>query len=296
MTKRSTWQRRVLRGVFVYVIVPYLSVVLIFATFQRRLMYRPTPSTDLSVSKLQLDPNEFRDVQLPTLDGETLRGWLLTGQHAESEEPESTDRPLVIYFPGNSLNRHERIQDLEEIANCGHDVLIFDYRGFGDSTGHPSEFALMDDAKQIWKFAREELQYPENQITIFGESLGGAVALSMWADASEPYPQPKYLILSSTFASMSQTVHEHYPWFPFHYLLLDRWPSVDRIRHVKSPITIFHGTDDDFVSLAQARTLSIASPNADLVEIPGSGHNDIPIMQLRTLLRDDSLHPKKPQM
>ncbi len=204
------------------------------------------------------------------------------------------DRQLVIYFPGNSLNRHERIQDLEEIATCGHDVLIFDYRGFGDSTGHPFEFALMNDAKQIWKFARDELHYAENQITIFGESLGGAVALSLWSESSFIDPKPKAVILSSTFASMPLTVHEHYPWFPFHYLLLDRWPSVDRIRQVKSPITILHGTEDDFVSLAQARTLSNASPNANLVEIPGSGHNDIPMMQLRTLLRDDSLHPKKP--
>lgn len=296
MTKPSTWQRRVLRGVFIYVIVPYLSVVLIFAMIQRQLMYRPAPSTDLSVSKLQLDPNEFRDVQLPTLDGETLRGWLLTGQRPCSEEPESTDRQLVIYFPGNSLNRHERVQDLEEIANCGHDVLIFDYRGYGDSTGHPSEFDLTNDAQQIWEFAREELQYPENQITIFGESLGGAVALALWSESSFIEPKPKAVILSSTFASMPLTVHEHYPWFPFHYLLLDRWPSLDRIRHVKSPITIFHGTDDDFVSLAQARTLSSALPNANLIEIPGSGHNDIPMMQLRSLLRDDFLHPTQPQM
>lgn len=296
MTKPSTWQRRILRGVFIYVVVPYFSVVLIFATFQRRLMYRPTPSGNLSVTELKLDADNFRDVQLQTSDNQILRGWLLTGQRPCSEEPESTDRQLVIYFPGNSLNRHERIQDLREIATCGPDVLIFDYRGYGDSTGHPSEFDLTNDAQQIREFAREELQYPENQITIFGESLGGAVALSLWSESSFIEPKPKAVILSSTFASMPLTVHEHYPWFPFHYLLLDRWPSLERIRHVKSPITIFHGTDDDFVSLAQARTLSSASPNANLIEIPGSGHNDIPMMQLRTLLLGDSLQLMKHQM
>ena len=287
MTKPSTWQRRILRGVFIYVVVPYFAVVLIFATFQRQLMYRPTPSANLSVVELKLDVNNFRDVQLQTSDNQILRGWLLTGQRSKSE-PESTDRHLVIYFPGNSLNRHERIQDLREVATCGHDVLIFDYRGYGDSTGHPSESALAKDAKQIWDFARDELHYTENQITIFGESLGGAVAISLWDDPREGHPKPKSVILSSTFASMPLTVHEHYPWFPFHYLVLDRWPSLDRISRVKTPITIFHGTDDDFVSIAQARSLSKACSNATLVEIPGSGHNDIPVIQLKTLLKNNA--------
>lgn len=288
MTKPSTWQRRILRSVFIYGIIPYLSVVLIFATLQRRLMYRSTPTANLSVAGLKLDAGNFRDVQLQTSDNETLRGWLLIGQRPQSEDPASTDRQLVIYFPGNSLNRHERIQDLREVATCGHDVLIFDYRGYGDSTGRPSESALTKDARQIWDFAREELRYAENQITIFGESLGGAVALSLWSDPQEAHPQPKAVILSSTFASMPLTVHEHYPWFPFHFLLLDRWPSLDRISRVKAPITIFHGTDDDFVSIAQARTLSKACSNATLVELPGSGHNDIPMIQLKKLLKNNA--------
>ena len=139
MTKQSTWQRRVLRGAFIYSVVPYVSVVLIFVTLQRRLMYRPTPSENLSVAELKLDPNNFRDVQLQTSDNETLRGWLLTGKRLDGDEPKAMERRLVIYFPGNSLNRSERMQDLQEIADCGYDVLIFDYRGYGDSTGNPSE-------------------------------------------------------------------------------------------------------------------------------------------------------------
>jgi fermentation-respiration switch protein FrsA (DUF1100 family) len=269
-----------------YAVVPYVSVLLIFTIFQRQLMYRPTSAANLTVVELKLDPSEFRDVQLPTSDNETLRGWLLAGQHSADNDAESANRQLVIYFPGNSLNRHERIQDLQEVASCGHDVLIFDYRGFGDSSGHPSEFALTQDAKQIWNFACGELHYSENHITIFGESLGGAVALSLWSEPSGVCPKPKAVILSSTFASMPHTVHEHYPWFPFHYLVFDRWPSLNRIKNVTVPITIFHGTEDDFVSLAQARTLSQASRNATFVEIHGSGHNDIPMTRLKAMLNN----------
>ena len=288
MKTPSTLRRRILRGVVIYGVVPYMSIVLIFTVLQRQLMYRPATAKSLSVSELKLDTNDFRDVQLQTRDNETLRGWLLAAKQPEGDETKTPDRQLVIYFPGNSLNRSERIQDLREVADCGCDVLIFDYRGYGDSTGHPSELALMRDAKQIWNFARDELHYPENQITIFGESLGGAVALSLWSESSFIYPNPKAVILSSTFASMSRTVYEHYPWFPFQYLLFDRWPSVDHIKNVKAPITILHGTEDDFVSLAQARTLSKASNNTTLVEIAGSRHNDIPTTQLKALLRSES--------
>jgi hypothetical protein len=137
MTKQSTWQRRVLRGVIIYGVVPYLSVVLIFAILQRQLMYRPTPSSNLNVGDLKLNPEAFLDVQLRTSDDETLRGWLLTGKRLDGDELKTMERGLVIYFPGNSLNRSERIQDLREVADFGYDVLVFDYRGYGDSTGNP---------------------------------------------------------------------------------------------------------------------------------------------------------------
>ena len=57
---------------------------------------------------------------------------------------------MVVYFPGNSINRYERLADLKEVAACGIDVLIFDYRGFGDSTGSPTEDGMTADARLIW--------------------------------------------------------------------------------------------------------------------------------------------------
>ena len=192
--------------------------------------------------------------------------------------------PLVVYFPGNSLNRHERINDLREVTSCGFDVLIFDYRGLGDSSGSPSERKLTADAQFVWEYAWKELNYDVSRIVVFGESLGAAAALSLWSTESANSPKPAALILNSIFVSMPRTVAWHYPTFPFRFLLLDRWPSIDRIARVRVPIIVFHGTADDMVPVAHGRELAQASTGARFIEIPGGGHNDIPMYRLRAEL------------
>lgn len=251
-------------------------------------MYRPSVANSLSVKQLKLDAQHAGDVQIKTADGEILNGWLL-----KSSTNEISAGKLVIYFPGNSMNRYERIYDLQELALYGYDVLIFDYRGFGDRTGSPTEFNISRDAKLIWQYATGELKYSEKDIVVFGESLGGAVALSLWSNdiplkGRESFLHPGALILSSTFASMPRTVKFSYPWFPFQYLVLDRWPSIDRVPRVTCPITILHGTDDDMIPISEARALAAASSHATFVEIPGAGHNDVPKPQLQTLLQKHS--------
>ena len=83
---------------------------------------------------------------------------------------------------------------------------------------------------------------------------------------------------------MPQTVVWHYPAFPFQYLLLDRWPSIDRASQVQSPITVFHGTADEMIPIAHGRSLTTAARDATFVEIPEGVHNEIPMMQLRSEL------------
>ena len=128
---------------------------------------------------------------------------------------------------------------------------------------------------------------------IFGESLGGAVAISLWSDDQRSLPQPRALILSSTFASMPRTVQRSYPWFPFHHLVLDRWPSIDRIHRVTCPVTILHGSNDEMVPVAEAKALADAAGSlAAFKEISGAGHNDVPMSELRLLLKNDPESPE----
>jgi hypothetical protein len=263
-----------------YVVVPYLAVTMVFVVLQRKLMYRPTVADDLRADAVALDLRSVRDVRIQTPDGDVLRGWLLKAAERNGEQT----APLVVYFPGNSLNRYERVDDLREIAAGGYDVLIFDYRGFGDSSGSPTEQKLTSDAQLIWSYAREELGYEERRIVVFGESLGGAVALSLWSAKVANPPQPAAVILNATFVSMPRTVAWHYPLFPFQYLLLDRWPSDVRIPRVSVPMIVFHGTADEMIPVAHGQELAQLSRNARFIEIPEAPHNSIPQHRLRTEL------------
>ncbi|QDU45299.1 Alpha/beta hydrolase family protein [Symmachiella dynata] len=270
------WWKRIRRAVVLYLLVPYLAVVIIFVVLQRKLIYRPTVANDLRVTTVGLDAEAVRDVQIQTPDGEKLNGWLMQ----QAGDDGAVQRPLVVYFPGNSLNRYERINDLREVVRCGFDVLIFDYRGYGDSSGSPSEQHLASDAMRVWNYACGDLGYEPGRIVIFGESLGGAVALSLWTSENANPPQPGALILNATFVSMPRTVAGLYPLFPFQYLLLDRWPSIERITRVTAPVVVFHGTEDDMVPVAHGRELAEAAADGQFIKIPGAGHNEIPLLRL----------------
>jgi fermentation-respiration switch protein FrsA (DUF1100 family) len=276
--KPRSWRKSVRRMLILYVVVPYFSVTAIFVIFQRSLMYRPTVASSLALADVGLPSEVGRDVQIQTTDGCTLKGWLIRGARTAGR---TNNAPLVIYFPGNAGNRFERLNDLREVAATGFDVLIFDYRGFGDSTGRPAESALTGDARLCWEYACSELKYDPSRIVVFGESLGGAVALSLCSGDSKPAAHPVAVILNSTFTSMPDVVAGHLPWFPFRYLLLDRWRSIDRIPTVSQPVILFHGTADAIVPVSQGRSLASRSGNARLIEIPGASHNDIPMSQLR---------------
>lgn len=276
------WPLRLLRALLIYGGIPYVSITILLAVLQRRLMYYPTVAADLSVAQTGLDSATTLDVRIDTSDGQQLKGWLI---RSAAVTDRSGAPPLVLYFPGNAGNRRERQRDLQEIADCGGDVLICDYRGYGDSPGHPSEAALASDARLIWQYAVTQLHYDPDRIVLFGESLGGAVALSMWSGDRSTYPRPAAVILNSTFASMSGVVEWHYPWLPVNFLLLDRWRSVDWIPRVESPIIIFHGTADDIVPLSQGQLLSRQSRHARLIQVPGGTHNSIPMESLRQELQ-----------
>ena len=196
---------------------------------------------------------------------------------------EAPDTVLLIYFPGNSLNRYERRLDLQEVHSAGMDLLIFDYRGFGDSSGSPTEAALTGDAEAIWRYAVDDLGYSPDQIVIFGESLGGAVAVSLWRPDG-PKPQPFALVLNSTFYSMKQTVVDQYPYFPFHWFLMDTWASCEVFPQINCQISVFHGTEDEMIPLGQAKRLTGANPRSELIVVNGGTHNEIPTQRLKRRL------------
>ncbi len=282
LPKRRTWTWFLIRLVLIYAVVPYVSIVVIAILAQRSLIYRPTKVKSLSVEGFaDLDAD---DVQIPIDETLILHGWHFHGKVTS----ELNQKFLVIYFPGNGGCREGRQSDCRDFSELGCDVILFDYRGYGDNRGSPSEAALSSDARRIWAFATATLKTSPDRIVLFGESMGGAMATLLAAEQSKAGTPPAALILNSTFASLGETVAWHYPAFPFQYFLWDRFPSVERIGYVTCPILQYHGTADEIVAFEHGKHLFQAAPPesaqgiaGEFIAIPGGMHNFISISDLR---------------
>ncbi|MBN1911359.1 MAG: alpha/beta hydrolase [Pirellulales bacterium] len=282
------------RALVLYVLVPYLVVTLGFAVFQRKLLYRPTVVAEKMGPKASLLPaGRVQALEVTTHDGLTLNGWLVRAEEfgpgrkavpkeATPAEVLKAGRPVVLYFSGNSGNRADHASDCRDFTTMEADVVLFDYRGFGDNPGSPSEGALAADAHAIWDLLTKEYGVPPERIVLFGESLGGGVATRLASELCKDGTPPAGLVLASTFSSMTDAVAWHYPYFPVRLFLLDRYPSKDRITEVTCPIVCMHGTSDDMVPIELGRKLFEAAPERSssgvqkrFVEASGSGHNGL---------------------
>ncbi len=277
----ANWHRRAIRLVLLFLVTPYVAVTIIMVCVQRQLIFAPTRTSRLLAREAGAG---VEDVEIPAADDLTLHGWRF-----RARLPAGTDAAnfLVLYFPGNAGCREDRIPDCQDFTRLGCDVLLFDYRGYGDNGGSPSEEHFAADARQIWMFATQELQYPPERLILFGESLGGAVATRLAAELSLAGDPPAALVLNSTFASMPRTVAWHFPAFPFQFLIWDRFPSIERIPQVASAVLQFHGTADETVPFEHGRALFDAAPSASrsgvekrFVTIEGGGHNSITVDQM----------------
>ncbi|SDJ23158.1 hypothetical protein SAMN04488074_101851 [Lentzea albidocapillata subsp. violacea] len=236
------------RPVLVAVAVLVTIVAVVFA-FQRKLVYFPSPGPLPSAEEVL--PGG-RDVRLVTADGLLLGGW-----HFELPDAPAT----VIVFPGNGGNRLGRVPLARELTSRGLSVLLFDYRGYGDNPGKPSEEGLTFDA-------RAALDLIDGPVIYFGESLGAAVAVELAS-----YRVPVGLVLRSPFTSLAAVGSHHYPWLPVRMLLQDKYPVVERVSAVDVPAVVVLGTADSVVPPAQSREVAAAA-RARLVEVGGADHND----------------------
>ncbi len=172
-----------------------------------RLPARDVTSPDVVIS----------DVAIDARPGLTLHGWRFHPPGAlptPGALPEGEPRLLVLYFPGNGGCRRDRISDCRDFTQLGCEVLLFDYRGYGENGGSPSEANIAADARRVWAYATQELQFPPARILVFGESLGGAVATRLVAELSRGGESPAALLLNSTFSSLADVVRWHYPAIP----------------------------------------------------------------------------------
>ncbi len=217
---------------------------------QRQIVYLPDRGVPTA-------PGDVEVTTAETAGGIVHRVWLLPA------EGEPVARVLV--FNGNAGNKGDRLPLARNLAVEGMEVVLFDYRGYGETAGSPTEEGLGTDAETVAGIVFDS----PLPVVFFGESLGGGVATGLAARLP-----PDALVLRSPFTSLADMARAHYPLVPS-FLLRDRYPIEDQIANIAVPILVVLGTSDSIVPPALSRRVfEAASGPKEIVEMEGMDHND----------------------
>jgi uncharacterized protein len=250
---------KVLFDVMIPVAIAYVCVLGLVFVFQSRLVFYPQIGREIMTTP-QAYGLPYEEVEIATEDGERLASWWV---------PATDARGTVLIFHGNAGNISHRVDYLLMFNRLGYSVLIFDYRGYGTSTGSPSEQGTYRDAAAAWRHLVEQRGVRAGDVVLFGESLGGAVA--SWLAARRP---ARALILASSFTSATDLGAQVYWFLPVRMLSRIGYDNMANLKEVRAPVLIAHSREDDIVPFSHGQKLFAAAnePKAFL-ELRG-GHND----------------------
>ena len=244
-------------GAAVGVLVRQLSIL------DRFMVYFPERAITATPAEVGL---EYRDVYLTTGDGVRIHGWHVPGE----------SKTTLLWLHGNAGNISHRVDNiviLNRLTGLG--VLIVDYRGYGLSEGSPSESGLYLDAEAAIDFLVSEVGLdPEDDIVLFGRSLGVGVAAEMATRHTV-----RCVILESGFTSVSGMASATRPsWVAALLLpLFDaRYDTLSKMSLIRSPVMVAHGEQDDIVPFSMARDLYEAATDPKRFHaVQGAMHNDV---------------------
>ena len=219
------------------VIVAYLTILIFIYFYQRNLLYHPAEN-NYQNSKIKFDYDEI----LIQVDEEIkLKSWLIKKDFKKFK--------TLVIFHGNAGNLSNRIYKLNELYKLNINVLLISWRGFSGNNGFPTEQNLYKDAEAAIKWLNEQ-KINNNQIILYGESLGSGVAVELGKTNNF-----NSIILESPFTSIENAAKIYYPYLPVRLLLKDRYNSIEKIKAIKSPILIMHGAKDDVVPISMGKEL-----------------------------------------
>jgi fermentation-respiration switch protein FrsA (DUF1100 family) len=225
--------------------------------FERINLFHPSRSLEADPGALGL---AFEDLRLAAADGTSLHAWFV---------PLEPDSPAVVFCHGNAGNISHRLDKLMLLRRAGASVLLFDYRGYGRSSGRPDESGTYLDAEAAYRWLAEQKKVPSGRIVIHGESLGGAVAMELALRR-----RAAGLILESTFTSVVEMCRHFFPFLPAGLVVRFRYDTLSKIPKLSCPLLVMHSPDDDIVPFAMGRRLFEAAPRPKgFFEMRG-GHND----------------------
>ena len=242
------------------IVMAWCTLTLYVFLMQPKLIYYPnipTRTVEATPAFIDLD---FEDVTLDTTDGEHLHAWFIPHPEAHA---------TLLFAHGNAGNISHRLDSIQVFHDLGLNVLIFDYRGYGQSTGKSNENGTYRDAEAAWLYLTETRGIEPGKIILFGRSLGAAVVADLAVRV-----EPAAVILESAFVSVPDMAARIYPWLPVRWLASYRYYNAEKVTHIKRPLLIIHSRGDEIIPFEQGeRLFQRASEPKQFLELRGR-HND----------------------
>ena len=230
--------------------------------FQDKLAYYPQIGREIHATPREAGM-DYEELTLATDDGERLDAWFIPAQG------QTHSQAVVLFLHGNAGNISHRMDSIAMFHRLGYGVLIFDYRGYGRSSGKPSEAGLQRDAAAAWDHLTRQRGIPPRRIVLFGESLGGALAARLAVQE-----RPGALVLSSVFTSVPDLAADLYPWLPARWLARLRYDTRASLAQTSCPVLVAHSPDDEIIPFRHGQRLFAAAPGPKAFLRMAGGHND----------------------
>lgn len=272
---------RMLFNLFITVLIAYLGFMLLIYLAQSSLIYFPETGREIIITPDQIGL-AYEPVEIATANNETLHGWFVPAPDA---------KVTILFFHGNAGNISHRIDYLPMFYRLGYNTLIFDYQGYGQSSGSPSELGTYQDAAATWHFLTDVKKIAPAEIVLFGESLGGAIAARLAANE-----KPGMLILASTFTSVPDIAEKLYPFLPVRLISQFNYDTLATLPSITCPVLVAHSPQDDVVPFEHGQHLhQAASEPKQFLTLQGDHNNSFIFMRetwinvLSTFV-DENLH------
>ncbi len=252
----ATLTKMMLAGAVVGLLLLAL-VAVVTPRLQRRLIYYPDASRVLPDGVGLVGVSEVR-IEAP--DGAVVLAWYA---------PAAPGQPTILYFHGNAGALVTRAERFRKYRALGRGMLMMTYRGFGGSTGVPSESANVSDAMRALDMLRDR-GVSAADIVLYGESLGSGVAVQVAAAR-----EVGGVVLDAPYTSMVDMAELVYPLLPARFVMTDRYETLRHVARVRAPVLIVHGEADEVIPVAMGRRVKQAAGGpAEIVTFPGAGHSN----------------------
>ncbi|AMJ61267.1 alpha/beta hydrolase [Bosea sp. PAMC 26642] len=241
-------------------IAVYAAMLGLLFVKQRELMY---PRNPVRAETAGVDLPALEETTLTAADGERLIAWIV---------PPRAGRPVLLFFHGNAGNFARPVQQarFKALTEDGTGLFAVNYRGYGGSTGTPTEAGLHLDARAAYGAA--VARFGASTLIGYGESLGTGVVLKL---ASE-VPLVA-VVLEAPYLSTVAVAQGVYPFVPISFLMQDQFRSDAVISQVRTPLLVLHGERDRVISFAQGQALyGLANPPKRFVRFPSGDHENLP--------------------